>query len=134
MTDTLYELVDSNVIIDIVRRDPVWLEWSIDALTRAVEPRINPIVYAELCYQRTSFEEVDELLQVLEVGYQELPRSALYVASQAYRQYRKLGGTKNSPLPDFFIGAHAASEGVAIITRDVARYQTYFPSVTLICP
>ena len=134
MTDGSYALVDSNIIIDIIQRDPTWLEWSIEALAQAEASRVNPIIYSELCYQKTSAEEVDHILEVLGVDYEELPRSALYLASQAYRQYRKLGGTKNSPLPDFFIGAHAASEGVPIITRDVTRYQTYFPSVELICP
>ena len=134
MTKANYALVDSNIIIDIVQRDSAWLKWSVDALTQAEEVRVNPIIYSELCYQKTSAEEVDKILAILEIGYEELPRSALYLASQAYRQYRKLGGTKNSPLPDFFIGAHAAVLGIPILTRDVARYRNYFPSVELICP
>lgn len=95
---------------------------------------MNPIIFAELCYQRTSSDEVNELLEELSVGYEELPRSALYLASQAYCLYCRLGGTKSAPLPDFFIGAHAVASGVPIVTRDVKRYQTYFPTVKLICP
>jgi predicted nucleic acid-binding protein len=127
-------LVDSNVIIDIVQQDARWAGWSMDALSRCEGAGVNPIIYAELCYQHTSFSEVDHLLKSLELSYGELPREALYLASQAYRHYRKVGGTKSSPLPDFFIGAHAAAIGAPIITRDVSRYETYFPNVPLICP
>ena len=134
MIEIPFVLVDSNVIIDIVRREERWVEWSLDALSRFEEARVNPIIYAELCYQHTSPTEVDYLLRRLALGYQELPREALYLASQAFRNYRKSGGIKSSPLPDFFIGAHAAAMGVPLITRDVSRYQTYFPSVPLICP
>ena len=134
MTEGAYALVDSNIIIDIIQQDPAWLQWSVDALTLAEEVRVNPIIYSEICYQKTSAEEVDHILRILDVGYEDLPRQALYLASQAYRQYRQRGGTKTSPLPDFFIGAHAAALGIPILTRDVARYRNYFPSVELICP
>lgn len=134
MTDSDHILVDSNIIIDIVQRDPKWLEWSLNALLDHDDARVNPIIYAEICYQKTSVEEADQILQSLELGFEELPREALYLASLAYRQYRKLGGTKTAPLPDFFIGAHAAALGIPILTRDVNRYRTYFPSVELICP
>jgi len=83
---------------------------------------------------KTSTEEADQILQSLELGFEEILREGLYLASQAYRQYRNLGGTKIAPLPDFFIGAHAAALGFPIVTRDVARYRNYFPSVELICP
>lgn len=127
-------LVDSNVIIDIVQKDPKWVEWSLDSLSRFEATGVNPIIYAELCYQRTESEEVDDLLKSLDIGYYDLPRPSLYLASQAFRIYREQGGVKSAPLPDFFIGAHAAMLGVPIITRDVARYQTYFPNVRLIFP
>jgi predicted nucleic acid-binding protein len=134
MVETPFVLVDSNVIIDIVRQEARWVEWSVDALSRFEAASVNPIIYAELCYQHTSPDEVDNLLRSLSLGYHELPREALYLASQAFRKYRKIGGQKTSPLPDFFIGAHAAAMGVPLITRDVGRYQTYFPTVPLICP
>jgi len=129
-----YTLVDSNIIIDIVQQDTQWLEWSLNALLDHENSKVNPIIYAEICYQKTSVEEADQILQNLELGFEELPREALYLASQAYRQYRRLGGSKSAPLPDFFIGAHAVALNIPIITRDVSRYRTYFPSLELICP
>ena len=134
MTEPPFALVDSNVIIDIIQGDARWVEWSLDALSRFEAVSVNPIIYAELCYQQSSPEEVNQLLEKLTLGFRELPREALFLASQAFRIYRKSGGTKTSPLPDFFIGAHAAAMDVPLITRDVSRYETYFPSVFLICP
>ncbi len=134
MIDAPSALVDSNVITDIAQQDARWVEWSLDALSRLDAASVNPIIYAELCYQHTSPDEVDALLESLFLSYNELPREALYLASQAFRNYRKSGGLKTSPLPDFFIGSHAAVMGVPILTRDVSRYQTYFPSVRLIHP
>lgn len=126
--------VDSNIVIDIISEDPTWHQWSVDALESCERPFIGPFVFAELCYLKSSSSEVEQLLGEFKIGYQEIPKAALFLAAQAFKIYRKRGGNKTSPLPDFFIGAHAASEGVPIITRDVARYQTYFPSVELICP
>lgn len=134
MTDAAFVLVDSNIIIDIVRDDPVWVDWSVDTLSQFEDARINPIIYAELCYQQTSPEEVDKMLETIELGYSELPREALFLASQAFRKYRDTGGTKTSPLADFFIGAHAAALGIPLITRDPTRYRNYFPMITLITP
>jgi predicted nucleic acid-binding protein len=134
MTDAAFVLVDSNIIIDIVRDDPVWVDWSVDTLSQFEDARINPIIYAELCYQQTSPEEVDKMLETIELGYSELPREALFLASQAFRKYREIGGTKTSPLADFFIGAHAAALGIPLITRDPTRYRNYFPMITLITP
>ena len=127
-------LVDSNVIIDIIGKDPKWMRWSVEALNSCESAWINPLIFGELCYLETSPEKVEDLLIRLDLGYLELPKDALFLAAQAYRIYRQRGGTKTAPLPDFFIGAHAAALGVPIITRDVTRYQTYFPSVTLISP
>ncbi len=134
MIESDYVLVDSNIIIDIVQRDPKWVVWSLNALVEHEAARVNPIIYAEICYQKTSVDETDQILESLDLGFEELPREALYLASQAYRHYRKLGGTKTAPLPDFFIGAHAAAKNIPIITRDVARYRTHYPTVELICP
>ena len=134
MSEAPFVLVDSNVIMDLIQRDKRWAEWSLETLSQFSQVRINPIIYAELCYQKTTAEEVDQLMEVLDLGFEELPRSALFLASRAFRAYRRRGGTKSAPLPDFFIGAHAAALGIPIITRDVVRYQTYFPMVPLICP
>ena len=134
MTDAAFVLVDSHIIIDIVRDDPVWVDWSVDTLSQFEDARINPIIYAELCYQQTSPEEVDKMLETIELGYSELPREALFLASHAFRKYRETGGTKTSPLADFFIGAHAAALGIPLITRDPTRYRNYYPMITLITP
>ena len=134
MIDSPIVLIDSNIIIDIVQRDATWYEWSRDALVNYSAAIVNPIIYTELCYQQTSTAEVDELLSQLDIGYEEFSRDALYLTSQAYREYRQRGGNKSAPLPDFFIGAHAAVLGIPIVTRDVNRYRTYFPSIELICP
>ena len=129
-------LVDSNVILDIVNDDPVWGDWS-DRQVTLFQPAgllINPMIYAELCARADSTAEVDALMIQLNLELQELSREALFLAAKAFLLYRKRGGTKTAPLPDFFIGAHAEVLGIAILTRDQGRYKTYFPSVRLICP
>jgi len=134
MSDRLFTLIDSNIIIDIVQEDPEWFEWSVDELSRCFSAIVNPIIFAEVCYQRTSWEEVGDLLEDLEIGFQEMPKEGLYLASQAFRAYRQRGGMRTSPLPDFFIGGHAAAMGFPVVTRDVKRFRTYFPKVELIAP
>lgn len=123
-------LVDSNVIIDIIGKDPKWMRWSVEALNSCESAWINPLIFGELCYLETSPEKVEDLLIRLDLGYLELPKDALFLAAQAYRIYRQRGGTKTAPLPDFFIGAHAAALGVPIITRDVI-YRLDFEAVTI---
>jgi len=129
-------LVDSNIILDIVTDDPAWSVWSDQAITlhQSQGLLINPVIYSELCAGADSPDEVDVVMRKLKLGYQEIPRKALYLASKAFLSYRRQGGNKTSPLPDFFIGGHAEALGIPILTRDTARYQTYFPKVTLICP
>jgi predicted nucleic acid-binding protein len=128
--------VDSNLILDIATDDPVWGDWSDAQIANYQENGllINPVIYAELCAGAQSTHEVDLLIESLGLNYRDLPREALFLAAKAFLQYRRNGGTKLLPLPDFFIGAHAESLGIAIITRDPARYQTYFPKVELIKP
>jgi predicted nucleic acid-binding protein len=129
-------LLDTNVLLDVTTQDPIWNDWS----SRAIEQHspdgllINALVYSELCIGADSTEEVDGVISKLDLSYEELPCSALFFAAKAFQTYRARGGTKRSPLPDFFIGAHAKALGVPLITRDVKRYQTYFPEVTLISP
>ncbi len=135
MTEVALVFVDSNVVIDITSCDPQWEAWSARQLeTFAGRLVINPAIYAELCFPLPSAEDADQLIAYLGLKYREFSRESLFLAAQAYKIYRQRGGTKTTPLPDFFIGAHAAALGVPIITRDVTRYQTYFPSVTLISP
>lgn len=128
-------LVDTNVIVDVLHGDPLWADWANNKLTRSGgELWINPMIYGELCYRATSTDEVDEVMVSMGLNYEELTRPALFLAAKAYRVYRQRGGNKTTPLPDFFIGAHAEVLGIPILTRDQGRYRTYFPGVALICP
>ena len=95
---------------------------------------INPIVYAELAPAFATQADLDRWLDPAVFQRLPLPYTAGWLAAQAFVKYRRAGGTKNSPLPDFYIGAHAEAEGLTLVTRDAARYRTYFPSVTLIAP
>jgi predicted nucleic acid-binding protein len=129
-------IVDSNVIFDVTNDDPVWADWS-DAQITAYQPGgllINPLIYTELCTAAATTADVDKLLAGLKLELRELSREALFLTAKAFLKYRRQGGTKTAPLPDFFIGAHAQVLGVPILTRDAGRYTSYFPSVQLICP
>ena len=128
-------LVDSNVLLDIVTGDATWAAWSRRAIADAGRQSvlvINPVVYAEVSVGFERVEEVDGVLPPGVFRREELPWDAAFVAGKAYRQYRRRGGDRRSPLPDFYIGAHAAVRGYALLTRDVARYRTYFPHLPLI--
>jgi predicted nucleic acid-binding protein len=130
-------LVDSSVILDIVTEDPVWAQWSEGALAGARDDgmlAINPIVYAEVSTGFDRIEDLDDVVPADDFRREVLPYEAGFVAGKAYLAYRRRGGQKRSPLPDFYIGAHAAVRGYRLLTRDAARYRTYFPTVTLIAP
>lgn len=130
-------LVDSNVILDIFSDDPIWADWSEATLNRygmTHDLYINPIIYTELSI---GFERIEELEKAIEkAGFQmlELPKEALFLAGKVFLQYKRNKGNKASPLPDFYIGAHAAILNMDLVTRDLARYRTYFPTVNLISP
>jgi predicted nucleic acid-binding protein len=129
-------IIDTNLVLDIAIDDSPWAARADDALRqhRGQGAFINPVIYAELCTGAPSQEYVDEIVDDLKLDYWEIPKSGLFIAARAYRQYRSNGGTKTSPLPDFFIGAHAEILGCPILTRDLKRYRTYFPKVILISP
>jgi hypothetical protein len=130
-------LVDTNVLIDVLEDDPQWAEWSVAQLraqSKIHELAINAIVYAELSLAFERAEEVDDAVTRLELKLLEIPRPALFLAGKAFVAYRKAGGTRSNVLPDFFIGAHAAVAGVAILTRDPRRYASSFPKVRLLIP
>lgn len=129
-------LVDSNVLLDVVTEDPRWFGWSSDALSRCAEEAtlvVNPIVFAEVSIGFDRIEDLEGLLADV-VERAALPWEAAFLAGKAFVRYRKRGGRRNSTLPDFYIGAHAAVAGMALLTRDAARYRTYFPDVRLIAP
>lgn len=128
-------LVDTNVLCDVLYNDPVWGDWSAAQLaSHWGRLCINPIIYTELSYQAASPGDVNDTMEVLGLLYADLPRACLFAAGQAYRKYRERGGIRTMPLPDFFIGAHAQEAGLTLLTRDKARYETYFPRAQLICP
>jgi predicted nucleic acid-binding protein len=130
-------LVDSSVILDIVTEDPAWADWSEAALAQARDDGllvINPIVYAEVSIGFDGIEDLDDTVPAEDFQREALPYEAGFVAGKAFLAYRRKGGQKRSPLPDFYIGAHAAVRRYRLLTRDVARYRTYFPTVELIAP
>lgn len=130
-------LVDANVLLDVLTDDPQWYGWSaaqLDACAAAAELCINPIVYAEVSVGFERIEELDEALQAGAFTRLELPWEAGFLAGKAFLQYRRAKGARTLPLPDFYIGAHAAIEGMALLTRDAKRYRTYYPKLELICP
>ncbi len=130
-------LIDTNVLFDLITNDPIWADWSLRQIDmQALRDRlvINPIVYAELSISFDRAEEVDDFLRGAGIEVEEMPRPALFLAGKAFQTYRARGGTKTGVLSDFFIGAHAATEGLGLLTRDVQRYRSYFPTITLIAP
>ena len=130
-------LVDTNVLLDLLRDDQLWAGWSTQALDEAGGRdllAINPIVYAELSSQFDRIEELDSAIRSLNLNLVEIPKAALFLAGHAFRRYRRAGGAKTNVLPDFFIGAHAAVARATLLTRDVKRVRPYFPTVTVIAP
>lgn len=130
-------LVDSNVLLDVVTNDPVWEDWSSNALASAADDGlvvINPIIYAEASLAFGKVEDLDLAFPSADFVREPLPWDAAFLAARSYRTYRRRGGVRRSPLPDFYIGAHAAVAGYRLLTRDAARYRTYFPTLQIITP
>ena len=130
-------LVDTNVLIDIISKDANWYGWSSDMMSlrsKQGELIVNDIVYAELSARFESEPLLEDALHDIDLVFERLPKRSLYFAGRAFAAYRAAGGPRMSILSNFFIGAHADLAGLAILTRDVRRYRTYFPDVTLIAP
>lgn len=130
-------LVDSNVLIDLFDEDSEWREWSGAMLTRCASRGplvINPIVFAEVAAGFDSIEDVESALPETYLRREPLPWAAAFLAGRAFVQYRRRGGKTTAPLPDFYIGAHAAVAGHALLTRDARRYRDYFPRLRVIAP
>jgi predicted nucleic acid-binding protein len=130
-------LVDSNVLLDVATDDPEWGDWSARALAKAAEHAIlviNPIIYAEVSIGYMTIEALDAALPARVYRRDALPWEAGFLAGKSFLAYRRRGGVRTSPLPDFYIGAHAAIGGLALLTRDAARYRSYFPKVELLVP
>jgi len=130
-------LVDSNVILDVFTEDEEWLDWSAAQLAEAAGNGmlvINPIIYAEVSAR---FNRIEDLDDALPAGYYRrvpLPWEAAFLAGQCFVKYRRRGGSRRSPMPDFYIGAHAAIAGLTLLTRDATRYRAYFPTLRIVAP
>ncbi len=130
-------LVDSNVLLDIATEDRTWYEWSAHALASAADQGplvINAIIYAEVSIGFAAIEELDDALPPDVFAREPLPYEAGFLAGKAFVAYRRRGGARSVPLPDFYIGAHAAINSHRLLTRDAQRYRTYFPTVRLLTP
>lgn len=130
-------LVDTNVLFDFLSQDAEWFDWAAAMLARLAEREpivINPIVYAEVSVAYGRIEAVEAALPREYFVRAPLPWEAAFLAAKCFLRYRRRGGTRSAPLPDFFIGAHAAVTGMALLTRDPRRYRTYFPKLKLIAP
>jgi predicted nucleic acid-binding protein len=130
-------LVDSNVLLDVVSEDEEWFEWSSSRLARAANDGpllINPLIFAEVA---AGFDRVEDLNDALPDTYfrrAPLPWESAFLAGQCFVRYRRQGGSRRSPMPDFYIGAHAAVAGLTLLTRDAKRYRAYFPRLRVIAP
>jgi predicted nucleic acid-binding protein len=120
-------MVDSNVLLDVATNDPAWGDWSATALARSADDAILSIGFQTI-------EDLEDALPTDLYRREGLPFEAAFLAGKCFLRYRRAGGTRRSPLPDFYIGAHAAIAGYRLLTRDAGRYRTYFPTLELIAP
>jgi predicted nucleic acid-binding protein len=130
-------LVDSNVILDVFTQDPRWFDWSSKALAAASvagDLAINPIIYAEASVRFESVEELEEALPRSVYQRLDLPWESAFLAGKCFLRYKRKGGERRSPLPDFYIGAHTVVSGLHLLTRDASRYRTYFPKIRITAP
>lgn len=130
-------MIDSNVILDIATKDPKWFDWSAETLSKVAETDIlviNSIIYAEVSIGFERIEDVESLLSKNYFFREPIPWEASFLAGKCFLEYRRRGGNKTNLLPDFFIGSHAAVKDYQLLTRDIARYRTYFPKLKLISP
>jgi predicted nucleic acid-binding protein len=130
-------LVDSNVLLDVLTEDDEWFDWSAEQLADAASAGtlvINPIIYAEVSAGFERIEDVEEALPADHYRRAPLPWEAAFLAGQCFVKYRRRGGERRSPMPDFYIGAHAATAGLTLLTRDARRYRTYFPTLRIVAP
>jgi predicted nucleic acid-binding protein len=137
VSEPVWTLVDSNIWLDLFGDDRQWADWSERVLARSFEEGplcINPIIYAEVSVRFDAVEPLEALMPARQVVREHLPYEAAFLAGKAFAIYRKRGGTKHAPLPDFYIGAHAAVKGYRLLTRDTARFKTYFPKLDVVGP
>lgn len=130
-------LIDSCIILDLVTNDPIWAQSSQKLLEKCDSKGvlyINPIIYTEISIGYSNVKLLDEVVEEMKLEWLDIPKEALFLTGKVFVNYRRNKGTKAHPLPDFYIGAHAQVTALQLITRDIARYKTYFPNVSLIIP
>lgn len=130
-------MIDSNVLLDVLTEDADWFAWSAAQISQCAEQAvlcINPVIYAEVSIGFAQVEDLEAALPEDTFARLPIPYEAAFLAGKCFMRYRRAGGTKRSPLPDFLIGAHAAVASMSLLTRDSSRYRTYFPAISLICP
>ena len=130
-------LVDTNVLLDVLQNDPQWADWSqgqLESASLTDSLAVNAVIYSELSMAFERIEELEAVLADASLGLEPIPREALFLAGKAFLSYGRRPGTKQGVLPDFYIGAHAAIGGLALLTRDAARYRGYFPKVEILAP
>jgi predicted nucleic acid-binding protein len=130
-------IVDTNVLLDVLQDDPQWADWSIGQLraqSRVHVLAINAVIYAEVSLSFSTLEALDAAIARMGLAITDIPKAALFLAGKAFLQYRRSGGTKTQVLPDFFIGAHAAVNGWPLLTRDAARFRSYFSGLVVLAP
>jgi predicted nucleic acid-binding protein len=129
-------ILDSNVLLDLIQRDPVWYSWSAERLAHSRDNGlcINAVVFAECAAGYTSRVEFHNVLRQVGVDFENIPEDAAYLAGRTHLEYRKRGGLRLRTLPDFFIGAHASVRDFTLVTRDPAIYRGYFPKLDIIAP
>jgi predicted nucleic acid-binding protein len=131
-------LIDTNILIDVATRDPLWFAWSRAQLDNLASPEevfaINDIVYAEMSVRYPDVSTLDHVLEEIDIVLAQIPREALFIAGRSFQRYRSAGGTRTGVLPDFFIGAHAVVSKAPLVTRDAQRFRTYFPEIRVISP
>src|SRR6202022_3258665 len=130
-------LVDTHGLLDVLENDARWATWSqekLDAARTTETLAINPIIYSELSIAFNRIEELEAVIAEASLSVESIPREALFLAGKVFLNHRRSRGAKQSVLPDFYIGAHAAVMQCPILTRDVGRFRTHFPTVSLITP
>lgn len=130
-------LIDSCIILDIFTNDPVWADASqqiLEECDKMGSLYINPVIYTEVSIGYSTIKALDEAIKFMELIWRDIPKEALFLTGKVFLQYRRNKGNKNRPMPDFYIAAHAQVEKLKLVTRDTARYQTYFPNIALIVP
>lgn len=130
-------MIDTCVLLDVVTEDAAWFAWSSEALRQAADDAmvvLNPVIYSELSVGFERIEDLESLFSPEVFEYRPIPREAAFLAGKSFLAYRRRGGGKTIPLPDFFIGARASVESLPLVTRDMNRFRTCFPRLALICP